>query len=802
MAMPNLHTPAATIAHRCLTVIGRVQGVGFRPFVYRLALKLGLMGSVQNTPAGVCIDLQGPLATLDYFYRTLTEQLPPLAVIISITATDLPLDPSIAGFHIIASALGEEHQVLISPDVATCHDCLDELFSPGDRRFLYPFINCTNCGPRYTITRSVPYDRPVTSVSCFPLCPECRYEYEDPLSRRFHAQPNACPTCGPRIQLTDADGTLLTEGPDALRDLATALFQGIIVAIKGLGGFHLACDARNHTAVAELRHRKHRPDKPLTVLVPDLDSAHSLATVSPTVATLLGSRERPIVLCPLISNTGLSSAVTPDTDILGLMLPYTPLHYVLLYELRRLDPDVLAPALVMTSGNASGEPISLGNREALRRLYGIADLFLFHDRDIIIRVDDSVIQPLPTTTTVDPNIIPFQFLRRARGYTPTPIFLSPPPGIDDPSVLGVGPELKNTLCLTKADQAFLSQHIGNLKNLETFGFFEEITKHLVHILRVKPAAVVHDLHPDYMSSRWAKDFGHTHDLPVFALQHHVAHIYAALAEHRVTTPVLGLVLDGTGLGDDGTLWGGELFFIDPAKTEHVRLAHFAHLPLPGGETAIRQPWRIGQAALWSAGINFPDRRPWPWLHAHEATAAFLPQLLKKNLNTPLSSSCGRLFDAVASIIGLCLEITYEGQAAICLEHAQSPYRRFAPHEFGYPCPILVNKEPAVLNTHELIRHAYADWEIGTPAATISRRFHIGLVNGLVELVTNFANILKITTIACSGGTMQNLTLTTGLSHALTAHGLTPLTHHITPPNDGCIALGQVAWARLVRGRNW
>lgn len=762
-------------------VTGQVQGVGFRPFVYRTALENELTGSVRNTPDGVAIEVQGRDNALNAFGHDLEHKLPPLARIVSLSREEIAPDPEAESFEILHSSEGEGHQVLISPDTATCEDCLAEVLDAADRRHLYAFTNCTNCGPRYTITRSIPYDRPVTSMACFPMCPDCQREYDDPLDRRFHAQPNACPVCGPKVWLTDARDNDLGSGTEALRVLARELAQGKVVAIKGLGGFHLACDPTLHEAVMALRTRKNRWDKPLAVMVPDLETARALAHVTEDEAELLTGRQRPIVLLRRLKQSPLSPALAPDTDFVGIMLPYTPLHHVLL---RIYKDEAAIPALVMTSGNRSSEPISLGNREARRRLGEIADCFLFHDRDILIRTDDSVMR-------VNPETGDQQFFRRARGYTPEPVFLAPAETEKNPCVLGVGPELKNTLCLTKGDQAFVSQHIGDMENMETLGFYQEIAAHLRSILKVKPEAVVRDLHPDYMSTTFAREYAEQEGIPLLSLQHHFAHAHAVLAEHQHQGPALCLALDGTGYGEDKTLWGGELLFVDTNNLEHKRLARMTPMPLPGGETAIREPWRIAQGFLWNLGITEPGTKPWPWLEKYGQASALLPQLLEKNINCPLSSSCGRLFDAVSAMLGVCPAITYEGQAAIRLEQIQEP-GDCEP----YALPLETDSELWELDTLELFRQAHADWEQGIEPGLISRKFHLGLCQGLVQAAARAAQDLGVSVVGLSGGVMQNLTMTLELPRALKAKGLTPLSHTLLPPGDGCISLGQAAWARL------
>ncbi|EMG36942.1 (NiFe) hydrogenase maturation protein HypF [Desulfocurvibacter africanus PCS] len=773
-------------ARRRFTVTGQVQGVGFRPFVFRLAHELGLTGSVRNTPEGVAVEVQGTSEAVEAFGRDLQGKLPPLARIVGLTQQELETEAGEQEFRILASTAGHGHQVLISPDTATCADCLADMRDPSNRRHLYPFTNCTNCGPRYTITRSIPYDRATTSMACFPLCDACRAEYENPLDRRFHAQPNACPECGPKVWLTDREGRTMAKHGEAMVRLAEALADGLVCAVKGLGGFHLACDATSATAVAALRERKNRRGKPLAVMVPDLDTARRLAEINSEEERWLTGKERPIVLLRRRPNSPLAADISPDTRFIGVMLPYTPLHHVLFHHLQgRVD----LPALVMTSGNFSSEPISIGNREALRRLAEIADLFLLHDRDILIRTDDSVLRVLPTGKP--------QFLRRARGFTPTPIFLTG----KSPSVLGLGPELKNTLCVTKDDQAFVSQHIGDMENLETLGFHHEIRQHLVTILQTSPVALVRDLHPDYLTTAYALE---QRELPVLTLQHHFAHAFAVLAEHRHQGPALALALDGTGFGEDGTLWGGEALFVDTQTLKRKRLGHFTPAPLPGGEAAIREPWRIAQAYLWACGITTPNKKQWPWIAEHAQASAFVARMLERDVNCPRSTSCGRLFDAVSALLGLKLKIDYEGQAAIVLEQAQDQNDK-AGFE-GYPCPLLPSPlapdESTMLDTLTLFRAVHEDFQAGVPTGIISRRFHLGLIEGLAELASALAERTGVRTVALSGGVMLNLTMATLLPEALARRGLVPLSHEQLPPGDACISLGQAAWGRRAVELGW
>ena len=776
--------PPRSPLRRRLVATGAVQGVGFRPFVYRLAVGLGLAGSVRNTPEGVAIEVQGPAAAVEAFSARFPAELPPLARIVSLVSADLPAEPDAAAFLILESTAGAGHSVLISPDIATCPACLADMADPANRRFEYPFTNCTDCGPRYTITRSIPYDRPATSMACFPLCPQCAAEYHDPLDRRFHAQPNACPACGPRLWLADREGNRLAEGREALHLAAAELAAGRILAPKGLGGFHLACDATSDAAVDELRSRKQRKAKPLALMVPDLDTARLLAEIPAEEEELLAGQERPIVLCRLRPGAPLARAVSPDTPWVGLMLPYAPLHHVLLKDYRAAAPGRL-PALVMTSGNLSEEPIAIGNREALARLARLADCFLFHDRDILIRADDSVCRVVRQANGPAHT----QFLRRARGFTPRPVFLAG----DGPTVLGTGPELKNTLCLTKGGQAFVSQHIGDMENLETLAFFTEMEAHLRDILQVEPALVVHDLHPNYLTTRWAAGQAET-GMKTTALQHHAAHAFSVLAENGFAGRALVLALDGTGYGEDGTLWGGELLLADTAGPSWERLAHLAPLRLPGGEAAIKEPWRIAQAMLWELGIREPGDTPWPWLAGFGPASRLVGQMLDRNLNSPASTSLGRLFDATAALAGAGLTAEYEAQAAIRLEHSQHSVPP-EPAPLAYHLPLLADRAPALLDTRETFRALHADWQAEVPTGTMARRFHAGLITGLAAAAAHFAEKLGIQTVGLSGGCLLNLTLSEQLPAALRSRGLTVLVHTALPPGDACISLGQADWGR-------
>lgn len=778
--------------HVQICVGGLVQGVGFRPFVYRLAFELGLDGMVGNTPEGVMIQAQGTATSVDEFVRRIQNEAPPLARIVDFSVAESPLCTMEPGFSIeTSSAGGTGHAVLISPDVAVCPDCLRELFDTHNRRFLYPFINCTNCGPRFTITHSIPYDRAATSMACFPLCPDCAREYADPANRRFHAQPNACPVCGPlvwahtpqkAVDFPDAapgcflDATV--RNACAMHAAAQALVDGKIVAVRGLGGFHLACDARNPASLAELRRRKRRPHKSLAVMAQNMDAVRRMAVVTEAEAALLGSVLCPIVIVQQIPNS-LPKLIAPDLDSIGVMLPSTPLHHVLLHAVTRISPAT--DALVMTSGNARGEPLCLGNREALAKLGDFADFFLLHNRDILVRADDSVVR------VIDEKPLLY---RRARGYTPSPLPLSRPRA-SGRSILGTGAHLKATLCCSRGDNAFVSQHVGDLENMAVGEFYAEACAHLLSLLEVEPQAVVCDLHPDYHSTRFARDFAEQRGISLMQVQHHVAHHHAVLGEHEHNGPALGIILDGTGYGQsvcsekDGTgygqnasIWGGELLLSSP-HAETKRLGRLLPFSLPGGESAIREPWRLA-VGLYPADIALPP-------HLQRYPQASAVRELSRSNACLCTSSCGRLFDAAAALLDLCSAITYEGQAAIRLEHAQN---FSASTDFVVPIRenTLLELDTAALFAHLAALQPVVD------TAVLARVFHVALMNGLCRMVRAAADQHNVTTVALGGGVFQNATLARELPAMLRSLGLTPLLPRLLPPGDGCISYGQVVWA--------
>ncbi|HVB33011.1 MAG TPA: carbamoyltransferase HypF [Patescibacteria group bacterium] len=743
-----------------IRVSGIVQGVGFRPYVYRLAAEHHLTGNIRNTAAGVTIEIQGPAPAVDRFIDRLPISAPELARITEIGVRDLALGPE-RDFEILPSRAGEAMHTLISPDVALCDDCRRELFDFSDRRYRYPFINCTNCGPRFTIVRDIPYDRPRTSMAVFPMCPACRAEYEDPSNRRFHAQPNACWDCGPRLELRDGSGNVV-ETDDPVVRAAEWIREGKVVAVKGLGGFHLAVDATNPEAVARLRERKHRVEKPFAVMAASLAAAERFCEIDDVARRILTSRQRPIVLLPAKCPTPIAEAVAPFNRFLGVMLPYTPLHHLL------LDGGSFS-ALVMTSGNISEEPIAIDNEEAIRRLEDLADYFLVHNRDILLRCDDSVVRPVAGR---------MRQVRRSRGYVPAPVFLDQ----EVPPVLAVGGELKNTVCLARGNQAFLSQHVGDLENMESYGFFGEAIERLKRILEISPEVIACDLHPDYFSTKWALQQTGVRRIGV---QHHHAHVAACMAENHLSSKVIGFSLDGTGYGTDGSIWGGEVLLADFSGFE--RAAHLAYVLLPGGAAAIREPWRMAVAYLAQHfGRKFLDYRI-PLLREIDGAAIELVlRMIEQRLNSPLTSSCGRLFDAVAALAGIRHQVNYEAQAAIELEMAALGSR----DPEAYPMGLAREGAGWIIETRPLFEAILRDLERRLPAGDISRRFH----NGMVQTLSRLARLLRdqsgLNQVCLSGGTFQNIYLLEGLRSVLEADRFEVFTHSEVPAGDGGLSLGQ------------
>jgi hydrogenase maturation protein HypF len=743
-------------------VEGTVQGVGFRPYVYRLAHELGLAGSVRNDPHGVMIEVEGDPEAVGELVRRVPLEAPPLARVERIV-TEALAPAGLRGFQIVVSDAGGVPDAPVTPDTATCEDCLRELFDPSDRRFRYPFINCTNCGPRFTIVRGIPYDRPLTTMASFEMCAACRAEYENPLDRRFHAQPNACPACGPHLALLERSGARVAERAPALRETVAAIRAGAIIALKGLGGFHLACLASDEHAVASLRARKHREDKPFALMAPDIAGARELVELGGREQALLCSRERPIVIARRRPGAGVAAAVAPRSRDLGVMLPYSPLHHLLLFD--------VGETLVMTSGNISDEPIAYRDQEALHRLAGIADLFLLHDRRIETRTDDSVVRA--TSRRATPLLI-----RRSRGYVPAGVALPLPA---EHPLLACGAELKSTFCVAKGARAWVSHHIGDLENYETLRSFGEGIEHFERLFAVRPELVAHDMHPEYLSTKYALDRA---GVETVAVQHHHAHLAATLAEHGERGPAIGAVYDGTGYGTDGTIWGGELLIGGLERFE--RAGHLWPVALPGGERAIREPWRMACAWLIEAGIEdfgpLPGVDPGAWRAVARLARAGGPA-------APRTTSVGRLFDAVAALCGLRLRVNYEGQAAVELEAACDPAER----DF-YPLALSHDDGRVLLDARETIRAVAEDVLDRVPAGTVAARFHGSLAAATSCACMRLAGRTGIGTVALGGGTFQNRVLLEAVANHLERAGLRVLVPERLPPNDGGISYGQAAVA--------
>lgn len=769
-SVPITQTPPLRqkIVRERLYVTGVVQGVGFRPFVYGLALRYELAGFVGNDGGGVFIEIEGDVASIAAFYEALIEECPPAAFIEDVQS--VRIEPvGATGFVIIESRPAPRTHTLVSPDLSICPDCLRELFDPSDRRYRYPFINCTNCGPRFTIIRAMPYDRPATTMDSFEMCPACAHEYHDPADRRFHAQPIACPDCGPQMTYRlsrHVDGDI--HGGDAIRAAQIALRTGQIIAVKGLGGYHLACDATSPAVVALLRERKGRGAKPFAVMVNDLDAARALAHINAAQADLLNSRARPIVLLRKQATSPLAEGIAPGNPHVGVMLAYKPLHYLLL-------DDPALPPLVMTSGNLSNEPIITDDADALDRLAGIADAFLLHDRAIHVPCDDSVVR------VFDGAELP---LRRSRGYAPFPVQLP----VDVPPILGVGGEIKNTFCLAADRHAILSQHIGDMEHLESLNAFDAALKHMRALFHIEPRAVACDLHPGYFSSRRAAYIAQHEAVPLVKVQHHHAHIAALMAEHGVKfgQPVIGFAFDGTGYGTDGAIWGGEGLITTYAKFQ--RAAHLAYIPLPGGDAAIRHPYRAALAHLWAAGLPWDADLP-PVIACGDGECAVLRKMMDSGLNCIPTSSMGRLFDAVAALIGVRQSVTHEGQAAIELEGlARSVRDEAAAYVFD------VTRDEAgtlIISPGPVLRRILHDRRKGVSAVVMARRFHLAVSDVVLSISRELRDQHELNTVALSGGVFQNTLLLRLTCDQLRAHGFDVLTHRIVPPNDAGIALGQV-----------
>lgn len=759
-----------------ILVRGQVQGVGFRPFVYRLAKRFEIRGSVANNGDGVVIRAMATKDALSAFIQAVIAEAPPLARIAGIESRPFKAGLKYTNFSILESEKGRDMFAHIPPDVATCPRCLGELDNPKDRRYRYPFINCTDCGPRYSIIESVPYDRERTSMRAFKMCDDCQSEYHNPGDRRFHAEPNACWKCGPSLGWHGKDGEKIeTDAP--IREAIIALKQGKIVAVKGLGGFHLAVDASNEEAVACLRDRKGRPSKPFAVMAADLETAGLICEINALEVEALTSPARPIVLLRRRKDTGLAPNLAPGIREIGVMLPYTPLHHLIF-----TFPD--APrVIVLTSGNLSSEPIAKGNNEALKRLSGVADFFLLNDREIINRLDDSVVRIIGGK---------IRLIRRSRGYAPSPILL----GFEHPQMIGMGGLLKNTFCLSKGRSAILSQHIGDLETPEAIDFFEEAIGRLKLMFEIEPEAAACDLHPDYPGIRYAKGLG----LPIYPVQHHHAHAAAVMAEYGLKGPCLSVILDGAGLGPDLTIWGGEVLLTD--LYDFRRLGRLGHLLLPGGDRAAREPWRMAMSAVFSAfgKDGLWDAAP-PSLSAISSEKrTSLASMVINHVNTPLTSSCGRLFDAIAAILGICLTADYEGQAAMELE-AVSWDARDEKRLRNYPIEVLEQDGILIIDHTVLIKSILKDLTDAVPSSMIGMSFHIWLIKALCLIVERLSKKTGIKEIALGGGCMQNKILLEGLIKGLGEIGLTTYIGEAVPANDGGLSLGQlvIGGARHVSG---
>lgn len=752
---------------RRLRVNGVVQGVGFRPFVFRLAQSRGLAGFICNSSEGVLIEVEGTELDLDSFEVCLLEEAPPLAHILESDRESI--DPVGEGAFLISDTRRDAvASTMISPDVAVCEQCVTELFDPTDRRYRYPFVNCTNCGPRFSIVRSIPYDRPNTSMSVFDLCQECAREYESPDNRRFHAQPNACHVCGPQVELLDKSGKeVITDCP--ISAAAKEVVAGRILAVKGIGGFHLAVDAYNEEAIQELRRRKGREEKPFALMAASLKQVEEFCYVSEAEKRLLKSLSRPIVLLEAKLNR-LAGEIAPGNRYLGFMLPYTPLHHLLLEE-------PVGP-LVMTSGNYSDEPIAIENGEAVARLGGIADLFLCHNREILQRCDDSVVRVVRGRNRI---------VRRSRGHAPMPIYIEQ--GVDEP-ILACGGELKNTIALSRGNAVFMSQHVGDLDNPAALEFFEDCIRHTCSILEIEPKVLAHDLHPEYESTKWAT---RQEEMQRFGVQHHHAHLAAVVGENGWNDRAIGVILDGTGFGLDGTVWGGEVLVGDAATFE--RHAWLQPVALPGGEAAIKQPWRMALAHLHAAFGSECLNLEIPFVASlDEFRAQTILEMIEKGVNSPLTSSCGRLFDAVASLLGIRNEVSYEAQAAIELEMLVEPSEKSV-----YNGAILGGNACGSLALDALFREVVRDLIDSKRVEGIAGRFHRTLVEILLEAVVTAREKHGINTVGLSGGVFQNAVMLDYFLFRLEQEGFSALSHSLVPANDGGLAFGQLVVAHaLVR----
>ena len=749
------------------TVVGVVQGVGFRPFVHRIATELGLAGFVGNDSGAVFIEVQGPIARIDEFGRRLSAEAPPLARINTVSIADVEANALGGnGFRIVESQAAPGATSPIPPDIAVCDDCITELFNPRDRRYRHPFITCTNCGPRFTIIRALPYDRPTTTMSTFAMCERCAGEYHDPANRRFHAQPIACPDCGPSLWFSS--GTDRVDGADAaLAATQRALAAGAVVAIKGIGGYHLACVVHDQAAVTALRSRKARGAKPFAMLVRDLGVARRYAHIDDAEAAVLTSPARPIVLLRRRADAPVADAVAPGSPLLGLMLPYSPIHHLLLAPVPGADPTV-PDALVLTSANRSDEPICFTEDDAGSRLSALCDAVLDHNRPIHVPCDDSVVR------VIDGRELP---IRRSRGYAPLPIDL----GRDGPAVLAVGGELKNTFCLTDGSRAYMSGHIGDMETLETLRAFERAVTQLSEI-RHRPVRLAADLHPAYQTRDWAERYAD--DRPLDLVQHHHAHVASLLAEHgRLGEPIVGVSFDGTGYGCDETIWGGEILAVGPDSHRFVRVGHLLPVPLPGGDAAVRNPWRMALSQLWMAGIDWTLDLA-PVVAASSAELRLIRSQLESNTGCVACSSMGRLFDAVASLLGVRHRIDYEGQAAIELEALADSA------DDARACLRMDVRTDGVIDPTGMVRAMVSALRDGVQPVVLAAGFHHAVADAVSEVVSLVAGEVRM--VGLTGGVFQNVLLLRQCRQRLQQKGFEVLTHHAVPPNDGGLALGQAA----------
>jgi len=769
---------------------GIVQGVGFRPFIYNLAHTHEIAGWVLNSTDGVHIEAEGTPKAVKTFIGEIRPKAPPLAVIDSIDVKYLP-SHGYDEFSIRHSTGDESKYIKISPDVCICDDCLRELFDESDRRYRYPFINCTNCGPRYTIIEDIPYDRPKTTMKVFKMCPQCQEEYDNPMNRRFHAQPNACPVCGPEVWLEDKNSIVIGRRDDAIEQAIELFQEGRIVAVKGLGGFHLACDAQNEEAVSLLRERKRRVMKPFAIMSFSVEEVKSYCHVNSAEQKLLETVQRPVVLLEKLLDCSIAEGVATNNNYLGVMLPYTPLHYLLLQSRNNSQ----SPTLVMTSGNLSEEPIAIDNDEARERLAPLADYFLMHNRDICTRCDDSVTKvecelltshQSPVTNHQSPITTHTVMLRRSRGYAPYPIDLD----FNMRQILACGAELKNTFCLTKENHVFLSQHIGDLQNAEAYKYYCDSIEYIKKLFRVEPEIVACDLHPEYLSTKYALE---QENIEQVGVQHHHAHAVSCMAEHNLREPVIAVTFDGTGYGLDWTIWGGE--FLIATEKDFQRVGHLKYLPLPGGDVAVKEPYRMALSYLYDAYGDELLNLDIPFVkNVERKKATLILQMIRKNINSPLTSSCGRLFDAVSALIGIRREVSYEAQAAIELE--MLAHRAEEEFQF-YSYRIDESNGISIINLREMFREITTELHGEFDVGALSAKFHNTVAKLTVDMCEKIRGEYHLDKVVLSGGCYQNRYLLGKTVSLLYAHNFNPYFQCRVPTNDGGICLGQAVIANQV-----